>query len=126
MKDSKLISILFYIAGVYDGILGIIFVFFPKIPFNLFNVTYPNHWGYIQFPAALLIIFGWMFFVVARKPMENRNLITYGIGLKFAYSVIVFGYWLSSGIPYMWKPFAVIDALMGILFIWAYFRLSRN
>jgi hypothetical protein len=126
MKNNKPISILFYISGIFDGVLGIVFVFIPKIPFVLFNVTHPNHWGYIQFPAALLVVFACMFFAIARNPGRNRNLIPYGIGLKASYSIVVFGYWITTGLPDMWKPFAVIDVILGLLFIWAYITLGKQ
>jgi len=70
MKKFKSISVLFYFSAAFDGILGVAFLFFPKFPFDLFNVDYIGHWGYIQFPAALLVIFGCMFFVIARKPLR--------------------------------------------------------
>ncbi len=126
MKINKPISVIFYFSGIYDGVLGVIFLFLPQIPFELFKVTHPNHWGYIQFPAALLIIFAWMFFIIARDPLPNRNLIPYGIALKGSYSIIVFGYWLTIGLPDMWKPFAVIDVILGFLFLWAYIILKRQ
>lgn len=125
MKKFKLISILFYLTAAFDGILGLTFLFFPKLAFDIYNVTYPNHWGYIQFPAALLVIFGCMFLVIAKKPLENRNLIPYGIGLKFSYSILVFIYWALAGLPNMWKPFAFADTIVGILFIWSYVYLGK-
>ena len=50
----------------------------------------PNHWGYVQFSAALLIIFGLMFLAAARRPIANRNLLPYCFLLKIAYSGVVF------------------------------------
>ncbi len=51
------ISILFIIAAIYDGILGFLFLLAGDSMFNSFQVVPPNHWGYVQFPGALLIIF---------------------------------------------------------------------
>jgi len=121
MRRPKWISPLFFLAAVYDAGLGLLFLLGPHCPFRLFNVTPPNHWGYVEFPAALLIIFGMMFFEIGRDPAGNRNLIPYGILLKVAYCGLVFRYWLApEGIPDMWKPLAVCDATMGVLFVWAY------
>jgi hypothetical protein len=125
MKFKRLFSTIFFIAGLYDGILGLAFLIYPKFGFDLFGVTYPNHWGYVQFPAAVLIIFGIMFFAIALKPKQNRNLIPYGVLLKLAYSFVVFGYWFVKGLPNMWKPFAIIDVVFVVLFIWAYGSLRR-
>ncbi len=123
MTNLKWIRMLFYAIAVYDGVLGVIFFFFPVFFFNTFQVTLPNHFGYVQFPACLLVIFALMFYAVAQNPVMNRNLIPYGVLLKVAYSGIVFGYWFTSGIPNMWKPFALIDTVTAVLFIWAYINL---
>jgi hypothetical protein len=125
MKLPKWISPLFVVAALYDGVLGLTFVLAPGLPFRLFEVTPPNHMGYVQFPAALLLIFGLMLAAVARNPIANRNLIPYGILLKVAYCSVVGRYWIAGGLPGMWKPFAIIDLVMGLLFIWAYSATGR-
>ena len=126
MKNIKWIKLLFYFAAAYDSILGAAFIFLPFLVFNWFNVTLPNHMGYIHFPAALLIVFAVMFVNIARTPVRNRNLIPYGIFLKVAYCSVVFWHWFSEGIPDMWKPFAVFDVIFGLLFMWAYVSLENK
>jgi len=120
LNPLKPIKILFIVAALYDGILGIIGLLSPYFLFNLFAVTPPNHPGYVQFPAALLIVFALMFAAVAIEPMRNKNLIPYGILLKVSYSGIVFFHWAAQGIPNMWKPFAIFDLAFLVLFLWAY------
>ena len=110
---------LFYVSAVYDGVLGLAFVFFWPWVFQFFDVTPPNHGGYVQFPALLLIIFGFLFLRIARDPDANRELITYGIGLKATYSGLVFWYQLTAGVPAMWVPFAWLDLLFLGLFVMA-------
>ena len=108
---------LFYVAALYDAMLGVAFVFFWPWIFRLFDVTPPNHAGYVLFPALLLIIFGFMFLRIAHDPDGNRELIVYGIGLKAAYSGLVFWYQLRGGVPSMWIPWAWIDMVFLILFV---------
>ena len=122
MKKDRLVSILFAIAGLYEGVLGIAFLVAPATLFNRFGVAPPNHFGYVQFPAALLVVFGIMFFAVARNPLANRNLIPYGILLKASYCGLVFGYWFTQGLPGMWKPFAIADLVFAVLFCWVWVR----
>ena len=122
MKNKRFVSIIFLSSGIYDGLLGVAFLLAAPKLFAVFGVTPPNHWGYVQFPAALLIIFAGMFFAIARKPQENSNLIPYGILLKLAYCLLVFSYWFTRGIPGMWKPFAVIDAIFAVLFYWSWIK----
>lgn len=117
--STKLISALFYTSALYDGVLGIAFLLFPTSLLEASKVA-PPHPGYIQFPAALLIIFALMFVSIARSPQQCRNLMPYGILLKVSYCGVVFWYWIASAIPFIWKPFAIFDAAFGILFVWAY------
>ncbi|MEW6253703.1 MAG: hypothetical protein AB1716_23910 [Planctomycetota bacterium] len=124
MATLRFVSWLFYVAGIYDGLLGLAFLLFPLATFGWFEVPPPNHLGYVQFPAAILIVFGLMFVNVARRPVQNRNLIPYGILLKLCYSAVVIAYWFSQGLPNMWKPFAVLDAGFAVLFAWAYLALG--
>jgi hypothetical protein len=125
MKTPLWIPLLFVIAALYDAALGLLFLIAPEYPFQTFEVTPPNHLGYVQFPAALLLIFGLMFVNIALKPIHNRHLIPYGILLKVAYCAVSGWYWLSAGIPGMWKPFTIIDLAMGVLFVWSYVLLCR-
>jgi len=120
MNHGKLVRLLFAVGAAYDGLLGVAFLLSAPAMFRRFGVTPPNHFGYVQFPAALLIVFALMFAAIARRPEENRNLIPYGILLKVSYCAVVFSYWFSSGIPGMWKPFAIADLVFLVLFAWAY------
>ena len=120
------IAALFLIAALYYGVLGAFFLVAPGLVYQWADVTPPNHWGYVQFPAALLLIFGLMFAAIARDPVGNRNLIVYGILLKVAYCGIAFWYWFTAGIPGLWKPFAVADLVMGVLFVWSYRALGAG
>jgi hypothetical protein len=110
---------LFYVAGAYDGLLGIAFLLFWPSIFRFYDVTPPNHPGYVQFPALLLVVFGFMFVQIARNPDLNRGLIVYGIALKAAYCGVVFWYRITGGIPTMWLPWAWIDLAFLILFVMA-------
>lgn len=126
MKGKPAITWLFVIAALYDGVLGIVFLVAGQAVFSWHNVTPPNHFGYVQFPGALLIIFALMFLAVARNPVVNRNLIPYGIMLKISYCGVVFSYWFRTGLPDMWKPFAVFDLVFLALFVWAYSVLPKH
>jgi hypothetical protein len=120
MNVPKWIPPLFWIAAVYDGVLGVVFLLNPGWAFRTFDVTPPNHMGYVQFPAALLLVFAILFANIARAPLAQRGLIVYGILLKAAYCGVTSFYWITSGLPAMWKPFVWIDLVMAALFGWAY------
>lgn len=126
MKKHLPVTLLFFLAAAYDGILGILFLMSPMYIFERFEVIPPNHAGYVQFPAMLLIVFTILFINIARNPIANRNLILYGILLKVSYCSVVFFYWFTSGIPVIWKPFAVFDLIFIVLFALAWHSLCRT
>lgn len=124
MKAEPLVRLVFTAAGLYDGLLGLAFLVAGGAIYTRFEVTPPNHWGYVQFPALLLILFALMFFQVARAPSRNRNLMPYGVGLKLSYCAVALFHWFDAGIPSLWKPFAIIDLVCAVLFVWA-IRVTR-
>jgi hypothetical protein len=124
VRNPRWIAPLFALTALYDGLLGALFLVAPHYPFDLFKVTPPNHVGYVQFPAALLVIFAIMFAQVALDPSRHRNLIGYGILLKFAFVGVACWHWLGTDIPWMWKPVTVIDLVTGLLFLAAWMTVS--
>ena len=120
MNRHRSVSVLFYLAALYDGVLGAAFLVASPALFEWVGVTPPNHFGYVHFPAALLIVFALMFVVIARNPVANLGLVPYGILLKVSYCAVVFYHWLTAGVPFIWKPFAVADLVFLVLFVWAY------
>lgn len=111
---------LFGIAGIYDFAIGLVFLLAGPQLFAANGITAPNHWAYIQFASLMLIIFGCMFFAVAHDIRANRNLIPFGMLLKISYSGLAGYYWATTGIPTLFKPFAIIDIVMLVLFVVAY------
>jgi hypothetical protein len=126
MNATNPIKALFLFGALYDGGLGAAFLLVPERVYQLGGVTPPNHWAYVQFPASLLIVFALMFVAIARNPTKNRDLIIYGFLLKLSYCGLAFWYWFTAGIPGLWKPFAVIDLVMAVLFVWSYWALGSG
>ena len=120
MKTRRAITALFIVAAIYDGLLGAAFLFGSGALFQWFGVAPPNHLGYVQFPAALLIVFAIMFMAIALNPTRNRNLIPYGILLKVSYCGVILYHWWTVGLPDIWKPFCIFDLVFLIAFAWAW------
>jgi hypothetical protein len=119
------VPVIFAVAGVYDLALGLGFFAVGPLVFEAAGVPPPNHWGYVQFAALLVATFGLMFLAVAARPLANRNLIPYGVLLKLSYVGVITFHWATGGVPWLFKPFAVIDAVMLIAFLAAYQVLRR-
>jgi len=124
--NTTVIKAIFYVSAVYDGFFGVMGLISPNLAFRIFEVTPPNHPGYVQFPAILLLIFGWMFFQLARDPVGKRDLLPFGIALKVGYSGLVFYYLLTTGIPAMWVPWAWIDLGFLVVFVMLWRQLSGS
>lgn len=120
--ETNWIRWLFGIAAVYDGALGLVFIFAAERVFAMFDVTPPNHYGYVQFPAFLLMVFAGMFAQIAASPMRRREWMPFGAGLKAAYSGVVFYHVLFGRIPSVWVPFAYADAVFLALFLLAWWK----
>ncbi len=123
MKTVRLVRLLFAVAAIYDGGLGAAFLVAPGAVFRHWNVTPPNHPGYIQFPATLLIVFAIMFLAVAADPVRRRAFIPYGMLLKASYCGVVLLHWLTAGLPDLWKPFCIADLAFFAAFAWAWTAL---
>lgn len=123
---KRIIVILFVIAALYDGLLGMAFLFSADALFEWLQVTPPNHFGYVHFPAALLLVFALLYLAIAKNPQHNRNLIPYGMLLKVSYCSVVCYHWFTAGIPAMWKPFVFYDLVFLGLFAWAYVSLRNS
>ena len=117
------LRLLFALAGVYDLALGLGFLAVGPQVFEAAGVPPPGHWGYVQFAALLVAVFGLMFLAVAARPRANRNLIPYGVLLKLGYAGVVAYHLAAGGVPWLFQPFAVIDAVMAVLFVGAYWAL---
>ena len=111
---------LFVIAGLYDILIGLLFLMCGAPLFDWAGIPQPNHWAYLQFAALELLIFGTMFLAISRDPIGNRSLIMYGLLLKASFVGVVGFYWAKGECPLLFKPFAVIDTVMFVLFLWAY------
>lgn len=124
MKHATTTRAIFAVAAAYDAVLGVAFLGFGPQLFDHFQIVHPNHWAYIQFPAAVLVIFALMFAAVAVAPQRNRNLIPYGILLKAAYASVVAYHWITADLAFVWKPLAAADAVFALTFIYAYLTLK--
>jgi hypothetical protein len=120
------IKVVLLVSGLYDGLVGVVFFLVPAALFRMAEVTPPNHFGYVQFPALLLIIFAAMFLRAARDPVAGRETLLYGMALKASYSGLVCWYQFHGGVPMLWIPWAWTDAAFFILFLVGWRQVSRR
>jgi hypothetical protein len=124
-KGVRLIQVLFAAMAIWDAGMGLVALFAPVWMFRSLQIPSPEDWGYVRFPGALLVIFAAMFASIACKPVARRGLMLYGVALKWAYAGVVVSSWVTTGVSDAWKPFAVFDGVVGLLFLWAYLSLGK-
>ena len=103
-----------FVCAVYDVILGAVFLIAFRAVLERFGVELPNHPAYVQFGAAYVLVMGIGFWLAARAPERNRDLLKICLLGKVAYCMIVFGYQIRGMMPGLWVPFAWLDALMAV------------
>ena len=118
--NASWIQGVFWISAIYDLVLGLAFLVAGSAIFAHFEVPPPNHPGYVQFPALLLIVFGVLYARIAMDPVGRRELMPYGIGLKLAYTGVTFFHYFTGSMPSMWMPFAWADLVFLVLFVVAW------
>ena len=80
---------------------------------------------FIQITAGVVVVFGAVYWLIARDPVRYRVYIPLGIVLKAYFVVVVHGWWLSGGIPWPLAALASGDIVFGVLF-WRYYRRSAD
>jgi hypothetical protein len=108
---------LFVVAGIYDFVLGLVYLLAYKPIYERLGIALPNHPGYVQLNAIFIVIFGLGFLLVARSPERNRDIIKLGVLLKLAYSGLVLTYYFLGNMPAMWVLWAVADLLFLLAFL---------
>lgn len=117
--------LLFSFAGLYNVALGVAFARWGPEIYRWAELTPPNHWGYVQFPAFLAVVFGALFFAVAFRPQANRNLIPFGLLFLASYISVVFIDWTASGVPWLFKAVAAVHVVLFTLLGLAYRALGK-
>jgi small multidrug resistance pump len=107
------------VAAVYDLVLGAAYFLAYKLLYAQFGVELPNHAGYVHLCAALIFIFGVGFWLAARDPVRNRDLIKLGALMKIAFAGVVFGHLIFASVPAMYVPFATLDLVFLVGLVWA-------
>ena len=46
--------------------------------------------------------------------------------LKLSYCGVVSYHWITTDLPWIWKPFCIADAVFLLLFLWAWAVLGRR
>ncbi len=119
VKKEKYYKNLFFIAGLYDFILGFAFLFFYKGIFNMLGMNIPANPSYLTFGAFCIMFFGVLLFMISWKPEGSRRMIIYSVLFKFSYIATVSYYFIldSSYVDFPFILFAFFDLIFALLFL---------
>src|ERR1035438_907129 len=122
---------LFYIAAIYDVVLGITFTFFPARAFAALGISdkLPAFGGYLTLLGAFVLVIGAAYFLIARSDLRrNADLILIGTLYKLAYAGTAFYYWSQGSLPHVafGALFGVADAVFFVLMAECYWSLEKK
>jgi hypothetical protein len=80
---------------------------------------------FIHIVAGLVVLFGGVYWMIARDPVRYRPYIPLGIILKVLVIVVVYGHWLAGSIPWPLPALAFGDVIFAVLF-WRYYKQTAG
>jgi hypothetical protein len=105
-------------AALYDGILGLVFLFFGGSVLAQLDVPAPENPVYIQLAAGLIAIFGLGFYLASRHPLLNVDIVRLGVVFKVFYIVLALLALVQGTLPHpLFLLFAAVDTLFLALFL---------
>jgi hypothetical protein len=79
---------------------------------------------FIQITMALVVMFGWVYWMISVDPVRYRPYILLGVLLKPLLVILIYGHWLAGNIPWPLPALASVDVLYAVLF-WRYLSDTR-
>jgi hypothetical protein len=79
---------------------------------------------FAQITMGLVVVFGWVYWMISRDPVRYRPWILLGIILKIVVVVVIYGHWLLGNIPWPLPALASGDVLYAALFLRYYLRTA--
>lgn len=79
---------------------------------------------FIQITMAIVVIFGWAYWMISVDPVRYRPFVVLGIVLKILVVSLILGHWLAGNIPWRLPLLASGDIVYAVLF-WRFLHGSR-
>ncbi|MEE9167762.1 MAG: hypothetical protein V3U24_09945 [Candidatus Neomarinimicrobiota bacterium] len=118
MKSKRFYKGMFMVAAWYDFILGIVFFFFYKGVYSLFDIRLPDQPAYLHTAAAFVFAQGLLYYFVYLDLERNVDIAKVGIVYKLVYTGVAFYYWAIGGLPHpMFALFGFLDLVFVVLFV---------
>lgn len=97
----------FWLAAIYDVLLGLAFFAGYQHIYGWAGIALPNHPAYVQLPALWIAIMGIADVFVASDLVRNRAIVTIRILMKLAFSVLCIYYYALGQLPGLFLTIAI-------------------
>ena len=114
---------LLLLSAVYDGLIGLAFLFLAGPLFHILGIEPAADPVYIQLAAGLIAIIGLGFFLAWRDPLVNGDLVLLGAVFKAFYILLALSAYVRGAAPH---PVFLVFAVADILFLAAFVRFLRE
>lgn len=109
----------FWVAAIYDLVLGAVFFVLYAPLFDTLGIELPNNLSYIHLTAAFVFVQGLGYAIVARDPAANRGIVLMGVPYKFAFSSLALVYFMIGELLHpVFGLFGALDVAFLIGFVW--------
>jgi hypothetical protein len=106
------------VAAIYDGLLGLAFLFFFGPIFAWLGIAPAADPVYIQLAAGLIAIMGLGFWFAWREPLINSDLVLLGTVFKAFYVLLAIYAQVQGQVPHgLFLLFAAVDAVFFVVFL---------
>ena len=121
---------IFAVAAIYDLVIGVVFLFFGRLAFDVLNIEdkYPEG-GFVQLLGAFVLVLGVGYYMIWRNDLwRNRDLIAIGALYKLAYTGV--GVWIAvfDDLPHVvfLLGFGVADAVFLVVMAECWLYLGEH
>ena len=115
-------NLLFKSGAIFNVLAGLPFLIAPQTMAALAGLELNATAAMLmQIIFALVVIFGWVYWMIAVDPVRYRPYIVLGIILKVLFVVVVCAHWLAGNIPGQLPALACGDIVYALLF-WIYYQ----
>lgn len=125
LQKMKQVRVLYCGAGLYDIVIGLLFVLVAPRLYVMLGVTPPELF-YVHSAGALLVLFGVMCWQIAMNPVRWRFLILYAMGVKAVYCISIFVHFSLGTLPWVWLVPGIVDLILLVGFAWSWFVIARH
>jgi len=113
---------LFTVAAIFNLLVGLpMLVAYPVVAKMLALQGPPTVW--FDIVACVVVLFGYVYWKVARDPVQFRPYVLLGILAKLLFVIAVYGHWLAGDISSRVAALVTVDLVFALAFA-AYLRSS--